>query len=290
MSGGSKGFTLMELIVVITILGVVSLTVFSFIGLGTRIYVDATERDQLLSEARFVVERLNRELRNAVPGSIRTRQANTNSSHCIEFVPIKWSGFYTDIPVAPEAPVSTFQAVELAATMDSYVFSSGDRAIVYPLTSRDVYNSTDVPREQYPISSVSGPDADGLMSIQLNGAVQFANDSPASRFYIGGQPVAYCFWREGGVSDTWLYRYQGYGYISSPTNSASVIALIRAGQSSLMAKGVHPYSTLAANDELPFKVQAATLTRNALVQIRLRFELNEEIVTYHYEVQVPNVP
>ncbi|MBN7819295.1 type II secretion system protein [Bowmanella yangjiangensis] len=290
MRARKRGFTLMEMVVVITILAVVSLAVFSFIGMGTRIYVDAAERDQLLSEARFVVERLSRELRNAVPNSIRTRQANANNSHCIEFVPAKWSGYYLDVPVAPEPAASEVKVLTLSGGSDSYNFVNGDRLLVYPISSVNVYNSTALPRAQYPIAGVTGPDADNLMTISLASSIQFAADSPSSRFYIGGQPVAYCFWREGGESDVWLYRYQGYGYLSSPTNSNTNIGLIKASLASLMAKDVQPYSLVTAEDELPFKVRPATLTRNALVQIRLRFMLNEEIVTYHYEVQVPNVP
>lgn len=290
MRARKRGFTLMEMVVVITILGVVSLAVFSFIGMGTRIYVDATERDQLLSEARFVVERLSRELRNAVPNSIRTRQANSNNSHCIEFVPIKWSGFYLDVPVAPELAASEVKVLSLSAESDDYSAASDDRLLVYPITSAKVYNSTASPRVQYPVLNIGGPDTDDLMTIKLANEALFTTDSPSSRFYIGGQPVAYCFWRDGGESDTWLYRYQDYGYLSSPTNSNTNIGLIKASSASLMAKNVHPYSLVAADDELPFKVRPATLTRNALVQIRLRFVLNEEILSYHYEVQVPNVP
>ncbi|MBL0689544.1 MAG: prepilin-type N-terminal cleavage/methylation domain-containing protein, partial [Pseudoalteromonas sp.] len=96
----TKGFTLLELIIVIIILGVMSVGIAGFITLSTQTYLNVSERDELLANARFVTERLNREIRNAVPNSIRI---NSNSTtECLEFIPIKASTTYMDIPVIPE--------------------------------------------------------------------------------------------------------------------------------------------------------------------------------------------
>ena len=67
----SSGFSLIELIVVIVILGVLAASITSFIRFGTQIYTETTARDQLVSSARFAIERLNREVRNALPNSLR---------------------------------------------------------------------------------------------------------------------------------------------------------------------------------------------------------------------------
>ncbi|MGL4478103.1 MAG: PilW family protein, partial [Aeromonas veronii] len=66
---GNSGFTLVELVMVILLLGIMATFTSQFIGIGTQIYGDASSREQLMSDARFAMERLNRELRDAVPGS-----------------------------------------------------------------------------------------------------------------------------------------------------------------------------------------------------------------------------
>lgn len=68
---GNRGFTLVELVMVILLLGIMATFTSQFIGIGTQIYGDASSRELLMSDARFAMERLNRELRDAVPGSER---------------------------------------------------------------------------------------------------------------------------------------------------------------------------------------------------------------------------
>ncbi|MEC9260142.1 MAG: prepilin-type N-terminal cleavage/methylation domain-containing protein, partial [Pseudomonadota bacterium] len=67
----NRGFTLIELVTVIVILGVASAGIASFVRGSMQTYIDVSTREQLLSESRFAIERLKRELRNAVPNSVR---------------------------------------------------------------------------------------------------------------------------------------------------------------------------------------------------------------------------
>jgi MSHA biogenesis protein MshO len=60
------GFTLIELVMVILLLGILAAGVTSFIGLSTQTYLNVTERDEIISTARFALERLNREVRNSL--------------------------------------------------------------------------------------------------------------------------------------------------------------------------------------------------------------------------------
>ena len=92
-----KGFTLVELVMVILLLGVMATFTSQFIGIGTQIYGDASRREQLMSDARFALERLNRELRDAVPGSVRIEDAAGNpldQGACLRFWPIATASRY----------------------------------------------------------------------------------------------------------------------------------------------------------------------------------------------------
>ncbi|WP_088329522.1 type II secretion system protein [Lacimicrobium sp. SS2-24] len=261
-----RGFTLIELVTVIVILSIVSVGIFSFVGVGTRIYVDVTERDQILSEARFVIERLNRELRNAVPNSIRI----SDNYRCIEFAPIAWSSFYEDVAVAPQTASDEITVADLSG----YQRQINDRVIIYPLQPDHIYLGSD--------SHNVAPDANPVSGnvLRLTSAHQFAADSPAQRLYIGRTPVSYCL-----LANNRLTRHTGYAYrdvqSESPTNAGI-------GRGVLMAQYVIN-DPLDANDR-PFRLESATLNRNALVQLQLRFELNEELVVFNNEVHLPNVP
>ena len=77
----SQGFSLIELITVIVILGIASAGIASFVRGSMQTYIDVSTREQLVTESRFAIERLKREIANAVPNSVRIT-GNTNY-HCL---------------------------------------------------------------------------------------------------------------------------------------------------------------------------------------------------------------
>ncbi len=62
---GSKGFTIIELIVVIIILGVVGVFTFQFLASGVQTYITMQKQKDLLDEAKLCLERMSREIRDA---------------------------------------------------------------------------------------------------------------------------------------------------------------------------------------------------------------------------------
>jgi len=179
-----SGFTLIEMIVVIVILGILSAAISTFITFSTQIYSEATAREKLVSSARFAIERLNREIRNALPNSLRITDAN----QCLEFTPIIESTTYTDIPVAPEDESNTINIIEFDKNFPATANSDWS-VVVYPLNADDVYISTN---KVFAISSISSP-AD-VRVITLASAVHFAEDSPTQRLYFvdESERVKYC--------------------------------------------------------------------------------------------------
>lgn len=177
-----SGFTLIELIVVIVILGVLAVSISGFITFGTQIYSETTARDQLVSSARFAIERINREVRNALPNSLRLTTAN----QCLEFTPIIESTIYTDIPVTPDIARDNINVIRF-----DEAFDSNWNAIVYPLVPDDVYPITSSNFDK--VHSVESIIAAGdEWVITLENDVVFAEDSPTKRVYFTNETVEYC--------------------------------------------------------------------------------------------------
>ncbi|MEH6385600.1 MAG: type II secretion system protein [Colwellia sp.] len=260
-----KGFTLLELITVIIILGVLATSVSSFLRYGIEAFTNATDREELISSARFAIERLNREVRNALPNSLRTLGA---SGQCLEFTPISQSVIYLDIPVAPEPVSDNVQYLMSKGTLESTV----KYVAVYALNSNDIYNKTSGVIEEIlsitPSGSKSAPS-----TVTLKNQIVFKAESPTARMFFIDQPVAYC------IEVDKLYRYKGYGY------SGSNLPIYTGSNRALMAE----YLDYSAG-EVPFKTTDATLSRNSIAFIELVFTRNLEKISFNNDIQVPNVP
>lgn len=259
-----QGFTLIEMVTVVVILGILSTGISSFISFGTQSYSNAADREELISAARFAIERLNREVRNALPNSIRV--TSNTSKQCLEFVPIAEGVIYLDIPVAPGAEKNTIEIVPFNEDLAASV----NKLSVYALHSADIYNNAAGVIASFD-SVTSGPLQPTIITLQA--LTLFAKDSPTKRLYFIDQTVAYC------VENQVLYRYEGHGYLSDNTpDSAS-------GDKVLMAEYI-------ANDNSddPFQTFPATLQRNGLVLVKFSFMRNLETIVFNNGIQVANVP
>ncbi len=78
------GFTSIELVIVMLLLGVTSIFVLSFIGMGTQIFVQASSRAEVSMYAKNLLQRMKREIINAVPYSLSTKDYVT--SNYLEFI------------------------------------------------------------------------------------------------------------------------------------------------------------------------------------------------------------
>lgn len=283
------GFTLIELISVIVLMSIVMLGITGFIGTGVQIYVDATERDQLLGDSRFVIERMNREIRQALPNSIRL--AGDVQAHCLEFIPVRWSTFYEEVPVFPETASSLVTAVNLVGLgAESYVdnVDPNDFVVVYATSASQAYDVSQVSgnSRKFGFASIT---SSALATITLDSSVTFEADSPFSRLYVVDElAVSYCVREVGGNSGS------GTKNIYRHVNVHGLTQQIYKTGGVLMAENVD--NTLSANpltspgEDDPFRVYDDSLLRNSFTRILLRFKRNEEIVVFNNEVHIPNTP
>lgn len=88
-----RGFTLVELVVVIVLLGIVATISTQFVSFSVRGAIDVGDRQQRALKAVVLSERLSRELRQAVPGSLKVDEGR----NCLKFVQALNGGIYREV-------------------------------------------------------------------------------------------------------------------------------------------------------------------------------------------------
>lgn len=259
-----NGFSLVELVVVIVLLGIIGVASTQFVRQGVEIYTDSVARDNLQQQGRFAVERVARELRNALPGSVRVG-GSAGNTQCIEFMPVKGASTYL------EAAVDAAGKTSLNVVDFSYAFNSGDLLAIYPITAANVYSSPSA------LASLSGV-APGATDQQLLSfsSFTFPNESPTQRLFIVDEPVSFC------AADNNLTRHSGY------TRTASQVVPPSTG--TLLAENIRVND--GATALTVFNFVPGTPYRSGVVHMDLRFSnaAQDEWIKFSQEVFVRNTP
>ncbi len=257
----SRGFTLMEMVMTIVIGSVITIGIASYIRIGMTGYADTVKRQQLQTQAQFVIEKLSREIRHAVPNSFEITQNN----RCLSFFPVAMAGFYN----RQGANNLEFIVGNLDASGNSYsTIPSGLRMIINPTHFNDLYNSDDK-------MDVGGlAQSGGVFTITntspFNRDSAFNRDSVGERFYLFNPQmgVRYCW----DPATQLLVR----GNIATDAHDESDIT---------------NQSTVAANlSDVSFEYESHSLHSGGLIHINLNFEQSGESSVYQQDVQVLNVP
>ncbi len=267
-----SGFTLIELVIAMVVLGVVALASSDFLRSGSLIYRDAAGRQVLLGEARFAIARLSREIENSLPNSAQL----SNSGNCLTFIPAVSSNTYIDLPLAASsansvviASSSSLPIVSVSGSVWASVYAlSADELLngyelldIYQLQSGNSAYCDQYSCKLYPVVSIDTNG--GTTTLQFENKVSFSADSPSQRLYLVSKPVSYC------VSGSELRRYQ-------------------TGDSDGWVTMASKLST--ESSEQPFQIIDPSLTRNGLVRLQLVFSENNEQVEFDHDIVVFNQP
>ncbi|MCL7945986.1 type II secretion system protein [Marinobacter sp. ATCH36] len=255
----AAGFTLVELVMVIVLLGIVATISVQFVTLSTRGALDVSARQQRALQGVVISEQITRELREAFPLSIRA------DGGCLEWLPTEAGTAYTRLPRgagADEIEVAPFSSVPPTDTTRAIVYGYG--------TSTDsLYGSSDPGPVSPPISEIDNSASPAV--ITLSEGHRFRERSPERRLFVVGQPVSLC------QNGRFLYRYSGYAPDTSQPTPPSVTPEVLA-------------ANLTGNVDLQYI--PPSLQRAAVVQFTftLKDPQGDETTTVSQEVQIRNVP
>ncbi len=193
----SKGFTLIEMVIAITILGIVGGLSALIINRTVDGYDATARRAKIHSGVRLAVDRIAREVRHALPNSICTYNGSncSNSANRVYFLKSTDGGEYqvnsgnyaggsarAPLPVTP-ATATSFDVL----STNSLNANANDWVVVYNTNNSAIYSSSSKRKK---ISSITTKDIDGsapandIAVINFASAVSFPGHSPSRRFQI----------------------------------------------------------------------------------------------------------
>ena len=279
------GFTLIELVVTLVISAIVVSFVSLVISGQVTGFVDQSRRARLVDAADAAQRRIGRDVRLALPNSVRTTTAG--GVVALELLSTVDGGRYRAQP-----PGTTSQTLEFAAADGSFNVLGPFTQLAKPWSSTShylaIYNVGVPGADAFELANVITPvgttitiAADGSTGedrVTLTPAFRFAYPSPTQRVFLLGGPVTYLCDTVAGT----LMRYQGYAITADQTSRDSHGELLSAGASaSLMANQLVGCS---------FTYSVGTAERGGLVALQFTVRSQGESVSLLSQVHVDNVP
>lgn len=277
-----RGFTLIELVITIVVGSIVVAFMAMFIVIPMEAYSAQTRRAQLVDDADSALRFMGRDLRSALPNSVRVTSSNTvieflatvdgaryvdgapltNAALALDFTQLD-GAFSTSVPFTQPLPWSS-AAAYLA------IYNVGvPGADAYEIPSK-------VMTGRSAISIIAGATANQNL-VTFSPSFQFGYESPGKRVYLVSGPVSYVCDASAGT----LTRYSGY----------NISTIQPADAATLMANGATASVVSADVGSCTFTYTPGTSAqRNALTTLTLRLTQSGEFVQLLYEVQLVNSP
>lgn len=250
-----QGFTLVELIAVIVILSIIATMGTTFVIRATESYRSTQTRALLVNTARPALERMTRQLRGALPYSVRV----VNGGSCVEFMPIAGGGNY--LGAVPDSENGAPGKIAIAVAPYALDFGTARHVTIGAMSAAEIYGAGAASRAGYSNASTA-------VQLALTASTQWLRNSINRRFYLLDDPSAFC------VVGNELRFYSGLDVTAANVD----------------LNAAHSLMAVDIQASQPFQLEQGSENRNTTVSIELVFASGGESMSFAQRVSIRNVP
>lgn len=288
---GHKGFTLVELVVVIAISGVLSIVVMQFISAPIEAYTAQARRAALVDEAQLAGARMVNDVRLALPNSLRVGCGGD----CVELLRAVSGGRYralgpgdalsfdpadSDTQFDVAGPLYNVSGLATSSQPDACAQGTAACVVVYNtgFSGANAWQGDNIAT----LSGLAGSPTrvSFVNSAFSSGQPAFPYASPEQRFFLVDSPVSFICDTASGT----LKRYEGYNRQALQTavdSDAEMMSLSNPAEASLLGSRI---------SDCDFSYSPGTSTRNGVLTIALSITERGESVQLLQQVRVSNIP
>ena len=288
LTRSQAGFSLIELIVVVVLLGVLAGGAGLLIRNPIQAYEAQVRRQQLVDQGEMALRQIARDVRRALPNSIRITTVGASGS-ALEMVNTVDGARYRDefggVYTANADFILDFTGADtsfnlLGTLSDPAAFDPNNRLVIYN-TSANIYAEA-VDADNLGIVTHGGitlavnnlgAGLDREDQIVLSTPFQFTQQSPGQRAFFVDSSISYICDPAGSL----IERYAGYGFRGTqPTTPADF--------------GVAAGRVISQLAGCSFSYSAGTAQRGGILSVQIAVSDSGETINLLHQIHVRNVP
>lgn len=285
MMNRASGFTLIELIITIALTTIVISFMTVVVSGPVGAFNDQVRRAELVDKAENSLRRVARDVRHALPNSVRVTAAGG-------VVALEMLNTVDGVRYRERPPGNPTKRLRFSGPDNAFNSVGRFTEIALPFSSDahylSVYNVGVPGADAYELANVITPPGTridittdsipGENNVRITPAFRFAYASPGQRVFLVDEPVSYLC---DLLSQT-LVRYSGYAITANHSNRDSNAELVAAGASATLI--TDNVSACSAN------YTPGTAQRSGLISLSLTVSEAGENVSLLHQVHVDNVP